>query len=47
MMKVMRLSQTLEMGAMVGIDPDSDGLARAVRPGVPTTAAGPASSVAV
>jgi len=37
MIKVMRLSDTLEMGAMVGIDPDSDGLARAARLGVPTT----------
>ena len=40
MIKVIRLSQVLEMGAMVGIDPDSDGLARAARLGVPTTAAG-------
>jgi acetaldehyde dehydrogenase len=40
MIKVLRLSDTLEMGAMVGIDPDSDGLARARRLGVPTTAAG-------
>jgi acetaldehyde dehydrogenase len=40
MMKVIRLSETLEMGAMVGIDPDSDGLARARRLGVPTTAEG-------
>lgn len=37
MFKVMRLSETLEMGAMVGIDPASDGLARAARVGVPTT----------
>jgi acetaldehyde dehydrogenase len=40
MIKVIRLSQVLEMAAMVGIDPDSDGLARAARFGVPTTAAG-------
>ena len=40
MIKVLRLSETLEMGAMVGIDPDSDGLARAARLGVPTTARG-------
>jgi acetaldehyde dehydrogenase len=37
MIKVMRLSKVLEMGAMVGIDPNSDGLARAARLGVPTT----------
>ncbi len=37
MIKVLRLSPTLEMGAMVGIDPASDGLARAARLGVPTT----------
>lgn len=37
MFKVMRLSQTLTMGAMVGIDPESDGLARAARLGIPTT----------
>jgi acetaldehyde dehydrogenase len=40
MIKVLRLSQRLEMAAMVGIDPDSDGLARARRLGVPTTADG-------
>lgn len=37
MFKVMRLSSTLSMGAMVGIDPASDGLGRAARLGVPTT----------
>lgn len=37
MIKVMRLSKVLEMGAMVGIDPASDGLARAARMGVATT----------
>lgn len=31
MIKVLRLSKTLSMGAMVGIDPESDGLARAAR----------------
>ena len=40
MIKVMRLSETLEMGAMVGIDPESDGLARARRFGFPTTSDG-------
>ena len=37
MIKIMRTSQHLEMGAMVGIDSSSDGLARARRLGVPTT----------
>ncbi|MGI5489518.1 acetaldehyde dehydrogenase (acetylating) [Microtetraspora malaysiensis] len=37
MIKVLRTSGTLEMGAMVGIDPASDGLARAARLKVPTT----------
>ncbi|MEU2036975.1 acetaldehyde dehydrogenase (acetylating) [Nocardia niwae] len=40
MIKVIRHSQVLKMGAMVGIDPGSDGLARARRLGVPTTADG-------
>lgn len=40
MIKVMRLSEVLEMGVMVGIDPASDGLARAARMGVATTAEG-------
>ena len=37
MIKVLRNAQHLEMGAMVGIDPASDGLARAARLGVATT----------
>ena len=37
MIKIMRMSKHLEMGAMVGIDPTSDGLARAARLGVPVT----------
>jgi acetaldehyde dehydrogenase len=40
MIKVMRHSKHLTMGAMVGIDPASDGLARAARLGVPVTAEG-------
>lgn len=40
MMKVLRLSDRLEMGAFVGIDPESDGLQRAARLGVPITAGG-------
>ncbi|RBY83527.1 acetaldehyde dehydrogenase (acetylating) [Geodermatophilus sp. TF02-6] len=40
MIKVIRYSDVLEMGAMVGIDPASDGLARARRMEVPTTADG-------
>lgn len=40
MMKVIRLSETLEMGAMVGIDPSSDGLARARRLNIAATADG-------
>ena len=37
MIKIMRMSKTLEMAAMVGIDPESDGLKRAARLGVATT----------
>lgn len=40
MFKVIRLSNTLEMGAMIGIDPESDGLARAKRLKIPTSADG-------
>lgn len=37
MIKVLRNGKHVEMGAMVGIDPNSDGLARAQRMGVATT----------
>ncbi|NHN76813.1 acetaldehyde dehydrogenase (acetylating) [Azotobacter chroococcum] len=37
MIKILRHGRHLEMGAMVGIDPASDGLARAARLGVATT----------
>ena len=37
MIKIMRNAKHLQMGAMVGIDPASDGLARAQRLGVATT----------
>jgi len=37
MIKIMRHGKHLEMGAMVGIDPASDGLARAARLGIATT----------
>jgi acetaldehyde dehydrogenase len=47
MIKVLRLSKTLEMAAMVGIDPDSDGLARARRLGVPATHEGVAGLIAM
>jgi acetaldehyde dehydrogenase len=40
MIKVIRSSHNLEVAAMVGIDPHSDGLARADRLGIATTAAG-------
>lgn len=37
MIKILRTSDTLDMGAMVGIDPASDGLALAAKMGVVTT----------
>ena len=40
MIKILRHGQHVEMGALVGIDPASDGLARATRLGVATTADG-------
>lgn len=40
MIKIMRTSDVLEMGAFVGIDPESDGLKRAERMGIATTAEG-------
>lgn len=40
MIKILRTAEHLEMGVMVGIDPESDGLARAKRLGVATTAEG-------
>jgi acetaldehyde dehydrogenase len=47
MFKVRRLSTKLEMAAMVGIDPTSDGLARASRLGVTTTHDGVAGLIAL
>jgi acetaldehyde dehydrogenase len=40
MIKVLRYAQGLTMSVMAGIDPDSDGLARAARMGVAVTSAG-------
>ena len=40
MIKIMRLSEVLQMGVFVGIDPESDGLKRAARMGVAITAGG-------
>ncbi|HKV21536.1 MAG TPA: acetaldehyde dehydrogenase (acetylating) [Mycobacterium sp.] len=40
MIKILRSDGPLRIAAMVGIDPDSDGLARAARMGVPITADG-------
>ncbi len=40
MIKILRTAEHIEMGVMVGIDPESGGLARAKRMGVATTAEG-------
>jgi acetaldehyde dehydrogenase len=40
MLKILESDGPLTVGAMVGVDPDSDGLARARRIGIPTTADG-------
>jgi len=40
MIKILRHGRYVEMGALVGIDPASDGLARAMRQGVATTSEG-------
>jgi acetaldehyde dehydrogenase len=47
MIKLLRQGQALEMGVMVGIDPASDGLARAGRMGVAITAEGVEGLVAM
>lgn len=47
MIKIKRTSPTLEVVAMIGIDPASDGLARARRLGVTTTSEGVAGLVAL
>ena len=47
MVKVLRHSDILEVGAMVGIDPSSDGLASAARFKVPTTADGVGGLIAM
>lgn len=45
MFKIKRLSATLEVAALVGVDPKSDGLARARRLGIPTTSDGVAGFI--
>src|ERR1700730_10706872 len=40
MIKVIRVSKTLEMGALVGVDKESERLRRAHRMGVPVTSKG-------
>lgn len=47
MFKVIRLSEELEMGAFVGIDPESDGLKRAARLRIPITSDGVEGLVAM
>ncbi|MFC9842911.1 acetaldehyde dehydrogenase (acetylating) [Streptomyces sp. NPDC060223] len=47
MIKILRLSESLEIAAMAGIDPDSDGLARARRLKVATTHEGVEGLVAL
>jgi acetaldehyde dehydrogenase len=47
MFKILRRSTQLEMGALIGIDPNSEGLARAERMGVPTTSDGVAGLIAM
>jgi acetaldehyde dehydrogenase len=47
MFKILRRSGNLEIAALVGIDPDSDGLARAKRMGVQTTSDGVAGLIAL
>ena len=45
MIKILRTAEHIEMGVMVGIEPDSDGLARAPRLGVGVSAEGVAGLV--
>jgi acetaldehyde dehydrogenase len=45
MFKIMRNSESLEVGALVGIDPESDGLLRAHRLGIPTVSTGVAGLI--
>ena len=47
MIKILRHGVHLEMAVMVGIDPDSDGLARARRMGVATTHEGVTGLIAM
>ena len=47
MMKIGRLSETLELAALIGIDPNSDGLARAKRMGKATSHEGVEGLVAL